>query len=333
MSWRAALCWLLVSSCWPAALARQAADRSDGVAARLVAPSGVFTVGDPVTLKLTARHPAGAVFDYPNAAGLARAAGEEAAGPTGVESFVVEEVLPAEASQPSPGETSWLIRIRPFAPGEVRIPAITLTYRLQGAAEASSVTTEPLALSVKSVLKSPEESPADIKGPWRLAADWWLAALLGLAALAILAAALWLWRRRRRRQPVATPAPVVPPAPAEDPYARALRQLDRLLASGLLAQGRLKEFHVQLSEIVKRFLGGHHGFDALDRTSEEVLTDLALRGVAAAVRERAGAFLAACDLVKFAKHAPSKGEIDATIAAARRLIETGRPAPIKVAAA
>ncbi|MGH7343074.1 MAG: hypothetical protein ACREKH_21520, partial [Candidatus Rokuibacteriota bacterium] len=115
MSWRGALCWLLVSSCWTAAVARQPADRAGGVAARLVAPSGEFTVGDPVTLKLTVRHPAGAVFDYPNAAGLARGAGEQAAGPAGVESFVVEEVLPAEASQPSPGETSWLIRIRPFA--------------------------------------------------------------------------------------------------------------------------------------------------------------------------------------------------------------------------
>ncbi len=82
-----------------------------------------------------------------------------------------------------------------------------------------------------------------------------------------------------------------------------------------------------LSEIVKRFLGEHHRFDALDRTTEEVLADLRIKGVPAAEAGRVREFLEACDLVKFAKHAPEVETIRETVASARALIETGKPRP------
>lgn len=96
------------------------------------------------------------------------------------------------------------------------------------------------------------------------------------------------------------------------------------MKAGLIEQGRVKEFHVALAEIVKTFLGAHHGFDALDRTSEEVLADLRRRRAEARVIERTDRFLTRCDLVKFAKHTPGRTEIDETVGEARALIETGR---------
>src|SRR6185295_4981026 len=101
--------------------------------------------------------------------------------------------------------------------------------------------------------------------PWILGA---------LAVLALAGLAWWLWRRYRRRPPKPVAAPVAAPVAVESAWARAVRELDRLLAQGLVANGRVKEFHVLLSEIVKRFLGGRYGFDALDRTTLEVLSAL-----------------------------------------------------------
>jgi len=281
-------------------------------------------VGDPVTLKLTVTHPPGAVIDYPDAASLAAPGAGSAAGGA---SFMVEKVDPVEAKPPLPDTTSWSIRIRLFAPGQVEVPALPITYRLPGTDKKGTVSTEPLTLTVRSVLDSPEEAPADIKGPWRLPRAWWRLLAILLMIAAAVAGAVILWRRRRRRPAGAAPAAAAPAEPLEPAWIRAMRDLDALLAARLLEQGRIKEFHVVLSEIVKRFLGEHHRFDALDRTTEEVLHDLRARGVPAAVAGRAREFLEACDLVKFAKHAPGADAIRETVGSARALIETGKPSP------
>jgi hypothetical protein len=147
--------------------------------------------------------------------------------------------------------------------------------------------------------------------------------LLALAALAAAVLGLILWRRwRAKRRPAAAAAAA--PVVVESAWQRALRELEELLAARLVEQGRIKEFHVALAEIVKRFLGEHHAFDALDRTSEEVLGDLRRMKAGRGVIERTEIFLTRCDLVKFAKHAPGQPEIDETVGEARALIETGR---------
>jgi hypothetical protein len=112
-----------------------------------------------------------------------------------------------------------------------------------------------------------------------------------------------------------------------------MRELESLLAGDLLAKGKIKEFHIALSEIVKRFLAGRYRFDALDRTTQEVLADLSRSGADPPLRSGAALLLGACDLVKFAKHRPAPAEIDETVGSARALIETGRPPRAEEAAA
>ena len=311
------------------ASARQAPGAADAAApltVTLAAPPGEITVGDPVPLKLTVAHPAGAVCTAPDAGAL-KATGP-AAKDLSVEQIAQMESAPA-AGVPAAGtpasETAWIIRVRPFSPGDLSIESLTVSCQAPGAAAPASGASQPLALRVASVLKDPGEEASDIKGPWHLPRSWWLALGLLAGALAVVSILFALWRRRRRRPPAPVAAPAIVEPPAEHPYHRAMRELGKLLASTLLAQGRVKEFHVLLSEIVKRFLAGVHGFDALDRTTEEVLVELLLRGVSHPQAERARLFLQDCDLVKFAKHHPDASGIDATVAAARALIESGRP--------
>lgn len=313
------------------------------VTARIEIAQGEFTVGDTIELKLIVTHPPGAVFDYPDVAGpfgrpaVASATTPALGGATGaasataageVASLMVEEVKPFEGGGPVDGRTVWSIRMRVFAPGPRVLPAVTLGYRLTGASQRAEVSTEPVTITVASVLTDKQEDAADIKGQWLLPRHWgpWL--MGGALVLAALALATYLWRRfGRKRQSM--PAPAKTPVVATEPaYDRALRELASLLASTLLPQGRVKEFHVALSEIVKRLIGSLHGFDALDRTTEELLADLRGQDLPPGLREETGLFLRAADLVKFAKHHPASAEIDHTVDAARRIIETGRPAPV-----
>jgi len=325
------------------ALAQQADKASGGqdqVTARLLAPGGEFTVGDPVEMILEVIHPAGAVVDPPEVEALqpAPAAGEGGAQEPDT-SFALEEIAPAppregDTRAPLPAgraRTAWRVVIRPFAPGAILIPSLTVAARLPGGAVVNA-TTEAVTVTVKSVLHDAEEAPAGIKGPWTIPANLTLLLLVILAALAAAIVALLLWRRwRAKRRPVAAPRAV--PAVFDPAWARALRDLEKLLGSRMIEEGRIKEFHVALAEIVKRFLGEQHAFDALDRTSEEVLGDLRRRRAPSDLIERTDGFLVRCDLVKFAKHWPERPAIDETVREARALIETGRTTVRDVAAA
>ena len=109
------------------------------------------------------------------------------------------------------------------------------------------------------------------------------AALLGLAALGVRA----LLRLRRLRR--------------LSPRERALRELDRLLARDLPKKGRFKDYYIELTLVVRRYVERRHGIRAPRRTTEEFLSE-ARRNPAftAETLARLGAFLAAADLVKFA---------------------------------
>ncbi|MGH9867146.1 MAG: hypothetical protein ACREAA_03140 [Candidatus Polarisedimenticolia bacterium] len=324
----------IVGAAWVAGWAQgPAAPEAEGpVRAVLTVPPGQYTVGDPISMTLTLTHPQGTQLDPPDLSSLtappAGSTGDRGAagGGDSPADLTMEPPRLQTPDPPDPRRTTWIVTIRPFRTGEMPVPAVSVRYQLAGSATRGTATTQPTTIRVASVLKTEDEPPADIRGPWRLPAVWWPLALGAILA----AVAAWMawkgWRRLRARRVVKPSAPPPPPPePVESPYDRAQRELARLLASRLLAEGRIKEFHVRLSEIVKAFLGRHLGFDAVDRTTEEVLRDLAAAGVRGEVREPTHAFLEACDLVKFAKHRPEGREIDETVARARLLIETGRP--------
>ncbi len=320
----------------PIALAREEPE----VSARLIVPPGEITVGDLIELRLVARHRAGTVFDLPDTSVVTTGKAPP--------EFVVEQVEPAVHSEGGaalgepapPGETAWTVKVRPFATGDLTFPALSLSYRLGGPgsaagaeAAARSVATEPVVVHVRSVLPEGDHPPAGIKDPWWLRRSWWGAILGALAAILLGAAAVAAWRRYRRRPRAGPAAPVAAAVPEEPPYERALRELELLLAGDLLAEGKIKEFHIALSEIIKRFLTGRYRFDALDRTTEEVLADLSRSGATPSLMRGAAQLLGACDLVKFAKHRPASAEIDETVRSARALIETARPPRTEEAAA
>jgi hypothetical protein len=97
--------------------------------------------------------------------------------------------------------------------------------------------------------------------------------------------------------------------------------MERLLASSLLREGKIKEFHVELAEIVKRYLAARFGFDAMERTSWEVLEDLKEVRVGSEPQAVAREFLGGTDLVKFARHRPVEDEIRRSVDRAYRLVD------------
>lgn len=150
-------------------------------------------------------------------------------------------------------------------------------------------------------------------------------ALLLFSALALLLLALlvyYLWRRRRQEAAPGVKAPPVPSIPADQ---EALQALQELQAGPLLMQGKIKEYHVQLAEIVKRYLERRFGVATLERTSFEVIQATRLAPVDVWVPGRVASLLDGCDFVKFARQRPDLTRCRHMVDEARALVEQTRP--------
>jgi hypothetical protein len=84
-----------------------------------------------------------------------------------------------------------------------------------------------------------------------------------------------------------------------------LEELDRIKALGLIEKGEIKQFHILISNAIRRYILDLYGIEAPDMTTWELCE--ALRPERILGEAKAGEFqefLEACDLVKFAKYKP-----------------------------
>jgi hypothetical protein len=151
---------------------------------------------------------------------------------------------------------------------------------------------------------------------------WWLLALV-LAALA-LGLALWWWIRRRRR-----PRPPV----IVDPYARAVREFNRLEAMGLVDAGERTRFVALVVEVLRDYIAARYPDATLALTSRELVA--VMRRHPNVPLEQLSRVLHEADLAKFAGWSLSEERARSLARDARGIIEHEHQAsqpPVQAAA-
>jgi hypothetical protein len=296
-----------------AALAPRTAEAERGpVHVALRAEPGTIDAGAKLRLSIDVTAPAGVDIRMPEI-------GET------LGSFAVRDAA-APPDVPDGGGRRWTHAyvLDTFEDGALEIPALTVAFTDARDAAAAPVIGEvavgPLAIDVRPVAAPDEEARAirdAVELPAPAGAGPWRIALLGAGAALVLAVIIVFIMRRRGR---ALPAPL--PEPAD---VRALRELDALAASDLLAAGRWREFYFRLSDVVRAYVERRFAIRAPERTTAEFLAE-ARRSPALSSphRDLLAGFLRAADLVKFARHEPKPGEGEAALAAARRFVEETR---------
>ena len=123
--------------------------------------------------------------------------------------------------------------------------------------------------------------------------SWRLVGWVALALAAALALAFGVWRlakyvaRRVREHRMS-------------PIERAWVELDRLLRKGLPGRGRYKDFYVELTMVVRRYVQRKYGVKAPHLTTEEFLRNARIAELAQGRVDDLRRFLEAADMVKFA---------------------------------
>jgi len=271
----------------------------------------VITIGDKIRYELTVEAPPGVEFSFPEF-------GEN----LGV--FAIKDFGHAPERTMRDGTKiarQWYV-LDTYVTGVYIIPPAPITYKEPGDEEEHEVAAPQLSVLVESLLEK-EGSPVDIrdiKGPVNVRADRrpiYIAAGAAVGALLIAAVAVLVVRRRRRRTEM---------EPVETPWETALRELGELRSLDPLKEGRLEEFYVTLSRIVRRYLENRFGLRAPEMTTEEFFELMSRDGtLIPAHKQLVRQFLSHCDLVKFARYGPSRDEVDGAYDSAVRLVQETIP--------
>jgi hypothetical protein len=170
---------------------------------------------------------------------------------------------------------------------------------------ASVVATEAPSLAQLRPAAAPVELPAE-----RLAAVWW-----AVAALAVVVVLIVAWRVVRRRR--------VAQERALSPRELAERELARLIEADW-ARRDVKQFYVELTGLVRRYIERTNGIRAPEQTTQEFLAEIARRhDFPGEEAQRLRDFLESADLVKFAAHEPRESDTEESLRRARRFVGVG----------
>lgn len=205
--------------------------------------------------------------------------------------------------------TVYDFELEPFLPTTVETLGVAIRYRLSANDAWVTLSTDPFAIAVSSVLPpdTNDPNPADIKEivapPTAFASSartWGI--ILG-AALLLSLAGWWLWRSRGRR---AQSGPRTRPLVHLPAAAVAHARLELLQSQHLVERAEFKAFYNEVSLVLRRYIEDRFGIEAPERTTEEFLHDARRRDVLrvddVVVLER---FLGHCDMVKFAEFQPT----------------------------
>jgi hypothetical protein len=159
---------------------------------------------------------------------------------------------------------------------------------------------EGIPIKIKSLLENAGDSVdiRPLKGPYEFKRNYLPYYIIGGALVVLLAVAGYLWRRWRQRRVTAEQIDLRPA------WEIAFEKLAILREKKLLDDGKHKTYYLELTEIIRGYLGRMYDLTALDMTTTEFLELLGDLTLPDDLHERVSKFLHHADLVKFAKYVP-----------------------------
>ena len=177
--------------------------------------------------------------------------------------------------------------------------------------------TEALLLNVETIAVDTTQAIKSLKPLYSETYTWidWIKDNIVLIAI-ILGAVLILFlliyyiRKRYKNKP----APVIIEKPAIPAHIIALEKLDQLKAEMLWQNGKLKQYHSQLTEIIREYIENRFHLPAMEQTTDEIVFSFRSVAIDNESLVKLKQLLVLADLVKFAKELPLFHENELSLA-------------------
>jgi hypothetical protein len=184
---------------------------------------------------------------------------------------------------------------------EVNIPSIAVEYKTIGDTVTQVVFSNPVTFNVHTVEVSAEADIEDVKSPITIPLNWKLVLLWILIGIVVLGTAYFLYRRYQKKKSEEPVEKKIIKIPA---HIKALIELDNLEKEQLWQKGLIKDYHSNITGIVRGYFEDRFELPALELTTSESMSELRKVSEAEIIFETSNRFLNNADLVKFAKFIP-----------------------------
>lgn len=184
---------------------------------------------------------------------------------------------------------------------QVTIPPIAIEYVDLGGSTRRTIKTNPITITVRTIPVNVQEDIRDVKEPMKLPLNWLLISLIVLGVFLLIVAGYFIYRYYKKKNALKenlAPEVKIPP------HEIALSKLSELEQKKLWQNGLVKEYHSNVTEIVRQYFEDRFNFRALEMTSAEILAVLSYLEEGKQIVGTSDSFFSNADLVKFAKFEP-----------------------------
>jgi len=214
---------------------------------------------------------------------------------------VIRELSPLSKEENNVKSLTFGYIISYYDSASITIPPIAVRYKVQGSNEEQIALSNPITFTVHTVQVEQQAEIKDVKDPLTIPLDWKFILLIAFIVLIILVAAYYLYRRYKKKkaeQPVKKKVIRIPS------HVRALTALDNLEQEQLWQKGKVKEYHSNITGIIRGYFEERFKLPALELTTSDQMQQLRKVSSAENILGITNEFLNNADLVKFAKFIP-----------------------------
>ena len=165
----------------------------------------------------------------------------------------------------------------------------------------------------------------DIKGirtPSFVLMDYLPGILLILAIIALVALVGFIVYRIINKKSLVTFKKEEPYIP---PHIRAIRKLDAIKGEKLWQSGKVKEYHSEITDTLRKYIEERYGIGAMEMTSGEILADIKEHDETKSVYDNLKQILILADFVKFAKYRSLPDENESSMSNAYLFVDKTKP--------
>lgn len=213
--------------------------------------------------------------------------------------------------------------VQAFDPGTVTIPPFCVVP----APGADTVRSGALALKVAPVdvdsleTINPMASIVSANPRWYDYIPGWLVWVLAISAVIAGGIAAFILLRKRKQEAEELKAAPVPP------YELAISRLEQLRKSNLAETGQEKQYYTQLVDILRQYLEGRFGINAMEMTTTQIVRALRSNPETRMTADEVRAVLSVADFVKFAKVRPLPDDNVKAFRRAVNFVDATKPKP------
>ena len=275
---------------------------AQGIEATATVPSSDVQVGKPFTIDLTLKVPYGYFVEWNSF--------ENEALSDQIDIIKRGEVV-RTADADSNVVVTQQLTLMTFDTGTVEVPEIPLTYSQTAETQRLQALTNTVALRSTTISIDPSQPYKPIAPPMSKPVkfrDIW-PYILAAVVVALLIVAVVLLVKRRQAKPKAEgeeeePKNLVPP------YDKAISDLADLKQQKLWQAGKQKEYYSNLTDIIREYIEGQFGVNAVEMTTNDILEAIEPLNFDGRLFDTFKDTMELADFVKFAKYQPSSLEND-----------------------